>query len=383
MKKILQTLKAISKLTISCIIITGNINADMIDEAYIYAKISHDSKSNKQLRGKVSVKKTFDINDDALIFANLAATTEYNYDTKKTHINGEVRELYYDDNYLHELFNLRAGRSIKTFDYTKTYSIVDFFSKSNQIDDINDRELKTKPMDGFSFALNDITLEGSGKSQSITLHAYTKNLTKEGNNKYKLVLEATQSQDSHYQSIFLFTDYAHNSGIALASSRNIKDSFIFKATLKYTNTNKTKLFEKIDSVVGLEYSPTSRFLLGLEHIYLGGRIDNAKDREKINQNFKSKNEAQEFYSDLTSNNYLSFYTNYKPSFLDTSFTLSVFRNLGDSSNRYSISADYNIDSFEFSLYMNAFDGDKNSEFGYLNKNAYSYKTSFLISYLFN
>jgi len=371
------------KLVISFAFVNAILNAQMIDEAYMFAKISHDNKNNKELQGKISVKKTLDIDDDSLIFLNAIGDISYNYDTSKTHINRDIKELYYNAYYLQELFNLKIGRSIKKFDYTKTYSIVDFFSKSNQIDDINDRELKTKPMDGVSFTLNDITLENSGKSQFISFHAYVQNLSKAGINNQKFVLEATQSQDNHYQSIFLFINYAKNGGIALASSRNIGDSFIFKSTIKYTHTNKTKFFDKIDSVLGLEYSPTSQFLIGAEHIYLGGRIDNTKDRAKINQNFKSKDEAVRFYNDLTSDNYLSLYTNYKFRDMDIDFVLSWLKNLSDSSDRYSVSLDYKINSWELALYGNIFDGDKNSEFGYLRDNAYSYKTSFLVSYLFN
>jgi len=380
-------MNTITKVVMSAIILSAiviNLNAQIIDEAYIFAKFSQDSNHTKDIESKISIKKTFDINPDSLIFLNAVGEVNYNFNKKEKLAKLNLKEIYYDAYYLNELFNLRAGKSIITFDFTKTYSILNFLSKSSNIDDIDDIELKKDSLYGFSFTINDIRLSDSNKSQSITLHTYTAdNIFKKGIKHLRFLLEATQSGDNYYRSIFAYYDYTHQPAIALASSRTFYDSLTLNMSIKYTHIKKSSFFNKLSSVVELEYSPISSLLFGIGYINIGKNLKSKEDRLEKHKSFKSKKDAKDFYSDLTSRNYLSFYANYNPESINMEFTALWLKNIDDSSSRYTLSTTYKYDSFNFSLRGTIFSGDKDTEFGYLKNNAYSYKVSFLTSWLFN
>lgn len=359
------------KIIILIALMLNTIFAMPLYKIYTFMSYEQDDKENDTLVYKMSTENTFDISDTSFAFVeSIASSIEEN---DKSDDDWTLRELYYDKYFLNELFNLRLGRSIRTLDFTNTYSVVDFLSSSSNLGDTNDRTLIKAPLDGLSFTLNDITNETI--NQYLSLHIYSENIIddeKKDNQKY--LLEMTQSGDKFHQSILLYSDNKEQQSIAMARSETVGDNIIYNATTRYDFGDNSGF----SAVTGIEYSPIGDFLIGLESIRLGKNIDGRFEREKKHKEFRSADDSKNYYSDLTSKDYLSLYSRY--TWNDTMLIFSWLENTNDSSRRLSSGLNHKFESVEVNLQAINFDGIKNTEFGYI-KEQKSYEVKFFVSYL--
>lgn len=354
------------KKIISIIFIASSIYAMPIDKAYVFTQYNQDEKDNKNYEIKIAMSKTIDMSDTSFAFIEVTGFEE-------TIKDFTLKELYYDKYFLSDLFNLRIGRSIKSFDFTNTYSVVDFLSSSNIVGDVNDRALNKAPLDGMSFTLNDITNEET--SQYITIHTYVDDISdKDKSNNQKYLLEMTMSNDKVNQSIFIFNNNQAYPSLAIATSQTIGDKINFNATARYDFTPS----DDFSSVTGIEYNPNEKFLLGLESITLMKNIEGRFDRMKKHSEFRSADDFSNYYKDLTSKVYLSMYSQYK--WDDTSLTFNWLENLNDSSRRLSTQLNHKFETIEVNLQANNFQGIENTEFGYIEEQK-AYEVKFFVSYL--
>jgi hypothetical protein len=363
-----------------------------LDKVYIFSSYKLDEKDNKKYILKGSIEKTIDISDSSFAFIEGVKSLTINEDDKTTQ-DFKIRELYYDKYFLQDLFNLRLGRNIKTFDFTNTYSIVNFLSISNNVGDLDDRTLNQTPLDGFSWSINDITNEQV--NQYLAFHFYSEDISnknKRSNQRY--LFEMTQSGDKFHQSIFIYKPSSGDSSIAIAKSETIGEEIIYNATIRYDFGDDSAF----SSVMGLEYSPTSNLLIGLESITLGnkisGRFDRIKKYKEIQNNALNghnlkelnnnqinnivKNAINNYYNNLTSKNYLSLYSQY--SWDDIKIIFSWLENLNDSSRRLITQVNYKLQSIDMNLQATNFSGRKDTEFGFV-EDKKAYEVRFFISYL--
>ena len=353
------------KIILTIIFILSGAFAMPVDKIYTFGSYEQDEKENKVFISKISAEKTFDISDTS--FAFVEGIVSRTNKSSKSNNNFIIRELYYDKYFLQELLNIRLGRSVRTFDFTNTYSIVDFLSLSSRLGDINDRTLSQQPLDGLSLTLNDIRNETM--NQYISLHIYGDKRIKQ-----RYLLEMTQSGDNFHQSIFLYTNSDNSKSIAIAKSETIGDNIIYNLSTKYDFGDKSAF----SSVVGMEYSPMGDLLIGLEGINLGKNINGRFERAKKHNTFRSANDFKNYYSDLTSKNYLSLYTTYTID--DTRFLFGWLENVNDSSRRLSLQLNHKFESIELNIQGIKFDGIKDTEFGYI-KEQKAYEIKFFLSYL--
>lgn len=353
------------KIIITIIFILNSAFAMPVDKIYTFGSYGQDEKENEVFISKISTEKTFDISDTSFAFVEgIASSTNK---AGKSNDDFTLRELYYDRYFLQESLNVRLGRSIRTFDFTNTYSIVDFLSSSSGLGDTNDRALSKKPLDGLSLTLNDITNESI--SQYISLHIYGDDTIKQ-----RYLIEISQSGDNFHQSIFLYANSDNDKSIAIAKSETIGDNLIYNVSTKYDFGDKSAF----SSVIGMEYNPTGDLLIGLEGINLDKNINGRFERVKKHNTFRSANDFNNYYSDLTSKNYLSLYTTYTID--DTRFLFGWLENVNDSSRRLSLQLNHKFESVEANIQAINFDGIKNTEFGYI-KEQKAYEVKFFVSYL--
>ena len=360
------------KKIILIICIASSIYTMPIDKAYVFTQFTQDEKDNKNYEAKIAISKTIDMSDTSFVFIEGTKSIKYNQN-EDTIKSSALKELYYDKYFLNDLFNLRIGRSIKAFDFTNTYSVVDFLSSSSNVGDINDRALNKNPLDGMSFTMNDITNEET--SQYITIHTYIDDISdKDKSDNQKYLFEMTQSNDKVHQSIFIFNNNQDYPSLAIAKSQTIGDKINFNATARYDFTPN----DDFSSVTGIEYNPNDKFLLGLESITLTKNIEGRNERMKKHSEFRSANDFNNYYKDLTSKVYLSMYSQYK--WNDTSLTFNWLENLNDSSRRLSTQVNHKFETIEVNLQANNFQGRESTEFGYIEEQK-AYEIKFFVSYL--
>ncbi len=360
------------KKIILIVLIYSSIYAMPIDKIYMFGLYNQDEKENKSSLFKLSVEKTLDVNDNGFAFIEAIGSLDYDKDEKETS-DGIVREVYYDQYFLHYLFNIRIGRSIKTFNFTNTYNVLNFLSFSGNMEDINDRVLDNKPLDGVSFVINDITNEET--SQYVAIHAYVDDISdKDKSENQKYLLEMSTSEDKESKSIFIFNNNQGHPAIAAAISKTISDKINFNSTIRYDFTSDGE----ISSVSGGEYNVNEKLLLGLEGITLTKNIEGRFDRAKKHAEFESRDDFINYYKNLTSQKYISMYSRYK--WDDTSLTFSWLKNLNDSSRRFSTQINHQFETIEIDLQANHFQGRENTEFGYIGEQK-AYEIKFFMSYL--
>ena len=176
-----------------------NLISSVFDKAYVFGEYSQDDKENKTLFSKVSLEKTIWLGDDSFLFLNGIAQLDYDYNKEDAQTDLLMRKAYYDAYFLLEIVNIRMGRDIKTFDFAKTYSILDFLASSSSVHDVEDRTLSIKPLDGITFTIINPYAK-NGMSQFLSFYAYVDDAFDElGRKNKKYLFEATQSGDSFYQ----------------------------------------------------------------------------------------------------------------------------------------------------------------------------------------
>ena len=356
------------KIVIFLLIFFCYLNAKLLDNIYIFGEYSKTNKSQKDFILKISKEKTIEFKNDSFIFINPLLTIHKKDEGNRIYLNKRMREFYFNSYYLDELFNLQIGRTIKTFDFTQI-SILNFLSKSSSLEDPNDRNLEVEAMDGISLTLNDIK---SDNTRYLTIHTYVENIfNKEKRHNQKSFLELTESGDSYNRSIFIFNDNRSYPALALAYSGGVNDNIIYSSIIKY------KFDGYFNSATNTEYSLTSNNSIGLEAIYLGGKISSKNERIKKHQTFKNKQDFINLYNDLNSELYLLLYNRNK--ILDISTRISWLENIKDNSKRFNAEISYNFDNgININIQGIIFIGEENSEFGYIKNNSFNNKIKFFI-----
>ena len=274
------------------------------------------------------------------LFSSAVFKTSYN--NKGKHNNSlDLRELYIQKE-LNDNFNLSFGREILSFGTMKSYSILDSLSNSN-ITDLNDMNLNILGNDGANIKYE--------KDFSLSSYLYK---TKNHKNIFNII-EIYKPYEYHTLKFLLKTEKNKKPIYASSLSFSLNDYNNLNIESSYKNS-------KLNTIIGLDYTPFSELTLSYEKLFLNSGED--KEERKIslkNLRKKTKKEQKKYFYGLKSKSYDNFFLKYTKDEISLKSLINL--NKTDKSKRYIFITEYTIKEYKLSLRYIKYNGTKLSEFG--------------------
>ncbi|MCP4970443.1 MAG: hypothetical protein GY932_07620 [Arcobacter sp.] len=265
--------------------------------------------------------------------------------------NVDIRELYLKRYFHDDIYSVSFGREISNFSVSKTHSLVDFFTKKNEVTNSSDRTLKQLGQDGFNLVYEN----------NFKMALYMYDLNKGSSNG---IIEVSKTYKNTALSF-----YFNKNLQALTLSSGLNDYFNFNSEFKYEKDQSNMIF-------AIDYTPVREVSISLEKIYLNSE-ENKEDRIHTLKNIfnKTQDERDNYFNSLTSKEYTNIYLRYTKDNLEASLFYTL--NNTDNSKRYVSSLKYDFEHFSFiSEYLLNY-GAKNSQYS---DNLMKNKISFHISW---
>ncbi len=248
----------------------------------------------------------------------------------------DIKELYAKKYFRDDIYSVSIGREVSSFGVAKTHSLVDFFTAKNSITNSDDKSLELIGSDGANVVYED--------EYKIAFYSYDVDKGSSNN-----IFEISKMYDSYTLSFYLNKNLE-----AFTSSISINDYFNFNGEFKNEE-------DKFDTILGVDYTPTSDILISLEKIFLNtGETKEQRLSTLQNISSKSKDERSKYFNSLTSKKYTNIYIRYSVDDISTSFYTSI--NETDKSKRYLAQVEYSFDSYAFLVEYLANNGENNSEY---------------------